>query len=379
MSAGPCGECLRRSWLLAALGGHIERRHTQRDPLREVLALPDDALIDALAGSRAGRLRRAHSDFDAGAARRRIRAAGLRACCAHDGGISYPPALRRLPDAPAVLHVAGDLGAVAALGGAGDAVDADGSGHAPAVAIVGARRASPYGLAAARSLGRGLAGAGLPVVSGMALGVDSAAHEGTLAGGGIAVAVLAAGAERPYPPSKARLYRGILARGAAVSEMPPGSAVRRWGFPARNRLIAALSAVTVVVEAAERSGSLITAEFAADLGAVVAAMPGPVTSPLSAGTNALLRDGAALVRGARDLLELAPGVGTAASLHADEPRAPVPEALRALRDELAAGRDTVGALVGGGRPLPDVLSGLAELEVLGEITRTAGGRYVPSA
>jgi len=377
MSAGPCPDCLRRAWLLATLGGHIERRHSERDPLRAVLALPDRDLIEALAGSRDERVRRGYESFDAGAARRRIRAAGLRACCAHGGELRYPPRLGRLPDAPAVLHVAGEPAIVEALndaaGDGGEAAPRSG----PAVAIVGARRASPYGLGVARSLGRGAAAAGLPVVSGMALGADSAAHEGALAAGGITVAVLAAGAERAYPASKARLHRRIVARGAVVSELPPGTAVRRWAFPARNRLIAALSAVTVVVEAAERSGSLITAEFAADLGAAVAAVPGPVTSPLSAGTNALLRDGAAMVRDARDVLELALGGEGAARCDAVTPAPALPPALAALRDDLARGRDTVAELVGAGRGVSEVLSGLAELELLGAAERSAGGRYVP--
>ena len=381
MSARPCRDCLRRAWLVATLGGHIERRHAERDPLRGVLALPDDALIDGLAGAGGERIRRAHAGFDAPAARRAIRASGLRACCAHGGEVAYPARLRRLPDAPAVLHVAGDPDAVEALDGAADAGFA-GAGEAerpPAVAIVGARRASPYGLSSARSLGRGLAASGLPVLSGMALGADSAAHEGALEGGGTTVAVLGAGAERPYPAGKRRLYHRILERGAVISEMPPGTAVRRWGFPARNRLIAALAAVTVVVEAAERSGSLITADFADDLGGVVAAVPGPVTSRLSAGTNALLRDGAALVRDARDVLELACGPGALPSRDGATGAAvsPLPAALRALHEELGCGRDTVAALVRGGRPLPDVLAGLAELELLGAVARAAGGRYVP--
>jgi len=382
VSAGPCGDCLRRSWLLARLGGHIERRHVERDPLRGVLALPDADLIEALAGSRAGELRRAWAGFDAAAARRGIRDASLRAACPHGGELRYPEALRRLPDAPAVVHLAGDAAAIEALDEVNGASTTGGlGGGAPGVAIVGARRASPYGLAVARSLGRGVAAAGLPVISGMALGADSAAHEGALAAGGATVAVLAGGAERPYPASKRALYRRILvAGGAAISEMPPGALVRRWAFPARNRLIAALAAVTVVVEAAERSGSLITADFADDLGRSVAAVPGRVTSPLSAGTNALLRDGAALVRDARDVLDLACGpAGPLASARADPAAVAVPAALRALRDDLACGRDTVAALVGGGRSLDDVLAGLAELELLGAVTRVAGGRYVPAA
>ncbi len=383
-AAGPCRGCLRRAWLLAALGGHIERRHVERDPLRGLLALPDHALIDALAGPRREALLRAHEGFDADAARRRIGAAGLTAACVHGGEVRYPERLRRLPDAPAVLHLAGRGEALALLDAAADAGGHGGpdpEGAPPAVAIVGARRASPYGLETARALGRGLAAAGLPVVSGMALGADSAAHEGALAGGGTTVAVLAGGAERPYPASKGRLYRQIRRYGAAISEMPPGTAARRWGFPARNRIIAALAAVTVVVEATERSGSLITADFAHDLGATVAAVPGPVSSPLSAGTHALIRDGAALVTDAGDVLDLACGPGGRPPVEDAEAavRRTLPPALRKLHEDLVRGQDTVAALVDGGRPLTDVLTGLAELELLGTVARAAGGRYLPVA
>ena len=160
-------------------------------------------------------------------------------------------------DAPAVLHVAGDPEVLPAP----DEV---------AVAIVGARRATPYGLEVARALGRGLAAARVTVVSGMALGIDAAAHAGALEVGGPTIAVLAGGADVPYPRSRPALHRRIVGGGGCVvSEMPPGFTPLKWGFPARNRIIAGLAAATIVVEAAERSGSLITAEFAQDLGRVV--------------------------------------------------------------------------------------------------------------
>ena len=150
-----------------------------------------------------------------------------------------------------------------------DAVAAD------RVAIVGARRATEYGLQQARGSGRGLAAAGLTVVSGMALGVDAAAHVGALEADGLTLAVLACGPERPYPASKRRLHARIADAGAIIAELPPGTPPRRWCFPARNRIIAALGLATVVIEAGERSGSLITAGQAADLGREVGAVPGP--------------------------------------------------------------------------------------------------------
>jgi DNA processing protein len=225
----------------------------------------------------------------------------------------------------------------------------------------------------ARSLGRGLAAADVPVVSGMAFGVDSAAHAGALAVRGPTVAVLAAGAERAYPPSKRRLYEAIRANGCVVSELPPGAPTQKWCFPARNRIIAALARLTVVVEAAERSGSLITAELARDLGRDVGAVPGRVTASTAAGANALLHDGAAVIRDAGDALDLACGAG---AWHERDRTAQVPERLRDLLLALGDGRDTVDALVGAGTSTGATLAALAELELLGHVRRGAGGRYV---
>ena len=156
-------------------------------------------------------------------------------------------------------------------------------GTADAVAVVGARRATEYGLTVAHDIGRGLSSAGVSVVSGLALGVDAAAHSGALEGPAPPVAVLAGGSDRPYPASKRRLHAAVCAAGAVVSEMPPGFGVHRWAFVARNRLIAALARVVVVVEATERSGSLTTADFGAELGRTVAAVPGRVNCALADG------------------------------------------------------------------------------------------------
>lgn len=175
----------------------------------------------------------------------------------------------------------------------------------PAVALVGARSCSSYGRSVARSLGRDLAAAGLVVVSGLARGVDGEAHRGALDGGGVTVAVLGCGVDRDYPAAHAELARRICESGGlVVSEYEPGVEPAPWRFPARNRIIAGLCRATVVVEARERSGALITADFALEEGRDVLAVPGEITSSLSAGTNALLRLGAAPVTRADDLLEL---------------------------------------------------------------------------
>jgi DNA processing protein len=293
-----CDACLRRSWLVARLAGRIELVRHEQTRLPEILALPDHALIAAVAGAEATRVRAERAAFDAAAARRDVAAARLTAVCRH--APQFPPRLAHARDAPAVLHVAGDSRLLRAF-----------AGDDPAASIVGMRRASPYGRDVARALARDLASAGVPIVSGMALGVDSEAHAGALDAGGLTVAVLAGGADVPYPASKRHLHAEIRRRGLVVSELPPGFRARRWCFPARNRIIAALGDLTIVVEAAERSGSLITADLAARLGREVAAVPGPVTAPGAAGTNALLRDGATLVRDARDALDALFGVGNA--------------------------------------------------------------------
>ena len=173
----------------------------------------------------------------------------------------------------------------------------------PAVAIVGARACSAYGRQIARSLGRELAAAGLVVVSGLARGVDSEAHRGALEAAGTTVAVLGCGIDRDYPAANRELARQIAATGLVVSEYAPGVEPAPWRFPARNRIVAGLCAATVVVEARERSGALITADFALEEGREVFAVPGEITSALSAGSNALLRLGATPLTRAEDVLE----------------------------------------------------------------------------
>ena len=358
-----CDRCLRRTALVAALAPHVERARRNHRHISELLALSDEELLAALAGDRRAELRRAYADFGPDGARERVADAGLHAVCRHDD--AYPSRLAHTADAPAVLHVAGDPACLATLR------DAD----APAVAVVGARRAGQDGLEVARGLGRGLAAAGVLVVSGMALGVDSAAHAGALEAGGPTLAVLASGADVPYPPSKRGLYRAIVATHAAISEMPPGFRPFRWCFPARNRTIAGLASLTIVVEATERSGSLITAELAQDLGRAVGAVPGPVSAPRAAGPNALLRDGALVIRHAQDALDEALGIGVATALAGRSSRE-LEGPLRALLRRVEDGCDTVGALADSPAAARSAMDGLAELELLGFLRRGPGGRYV---
>ena len=240
------------------------------------------------------------------------------------GRQGYPPLLAELHDPPARLHLRGGPPDVLAR---------------PAVAVVGARSCSAYGAQVARELAQSLAAAGVVVVSGLARGVDAEAHRGALAAGGLTVAVLGCGIDRDYPRAHAELARRIAEQGIVVSEYPPGVEPSPWRFPARNRIIAGLARATVVVEARERSGALITADFALELGREVFAVPGEITSALSAGTNDLLRQGATPLLSADDVFE---SLGL-------EPLAPVvpddlPSDARAVLERLSDGARTLDEL-----------------------------------
>ena len=282
------------------------------------------------------------------------------------GGPGYPAWLADLGDrAPRELHGVGVRAAVTGLE------------HGATVTIVGSRRASSYGLRVAERLARDLASAGVTVVSGMAWGIDSAAHRGALAAGGTTVAVLAGGADVPYPPSARGLYREVVAAGAAVSERAPGVRPERWSFPERNRIMAALAKLVIVVEAAEPSGSLVTARFAIDgLGRDLGAVPGQVGVRTAAGTNALIADGAPVIRGADDALDLLAGVGTRAI------RRPGPSLDRELGVALElveAGATSPDALAAAGVDPPRAAIAFARLELLGYVRADEAGRYTRTA
>jgi DNA processing protein len=358
-----CDACLRRTALVALLAPHVERGRRNRRKLSEMLSLSDERLIEALAGDRRAAIRHAHEAFDPARARERLVATSMHAVCRHDP--CYPARLLEADDAPAVLHVAGHVERLAVL------ADRD----VPAVAVVGARRAGADGLEVARGLGRGLAAAGVTVISGMALGTDAAAHAGALEVGGPTITVLAGGADIAYPASKRSLHRELIRTQAAISEMPPSFRPFRWCFPARNRTIAGLASMTIVVEATERSGSLITADLAQELGRAVGAVPGPVTASRCAGTNALLRDGAVVIRDAQDALDEVLGIGVATALTGRRPEELAP-ALRALLERIEDGRDTVSSLAATPDEAQQAIAGLSELERLGFVRRGPGGHYV---
>jgi DNA processing protein len=249
----------------------------------------------------------------------------------------------------------------------------------PRVAIVGSRRPSPYGEAVAEQLGSELARAGVIVVSGLALGIDAAAHRGALNGGGITVAVMGTGVDLVYPAAHSRLADEILAGGGAlVSQFPDGTVPRRQNFPARNWTIAALSDVVLVVEAGEGSGALITADAALHLHKEVMAVPGSVFSALSVGTHGLLRDGAGLVQNARDVLAV---LGRGGEVLDDPLAAPdgLGFTLRPERDGIVAHLSDVLTLSAADiarklqLPVSEVLGRLTALELDGAVRRHEAG------
>lgn len=304
-------------------------------------------LVDQPRGARwAAHLRR----FDERACRERLAAAGFRFLGRSEP--AFPPLLAAIHDPPPGLFLRGD---------ADPALLAR-----PAVAVVGARACSGYGATVARGLGRDLAAAGLVVVSGLARGVDAEAHRGALEAGGATLAVLGCGVDRDYPAAHAELARRIASTGLVVSEYAPGVEPAPWRFPARNRIIAGLSAVTAVVEARERSGALITADLALEEGREVFAVPGEITSALSTGTNALLKLGASPLTAAADVL-------ACLGVEPQERAAPVAGTAALLLDlvrETPAGADELGRRAG--LPAGDVARTLVELELAGLVAATDG-------
>jgi DNA processing protein len=361
-----CDACLRRALLVTMLAGRIagllERPSTR---VGGVLALPEPELLSAVAGPSAETVLDALDARDLDAERATFGHAGVAAICRHSD--RYPAMLKDLADAPAVVFVKPD-GAV--LEGRLVRLRDE-----PVVAIVGTRNPSSYGREVAHSLGRGLGAAGVPVVSGLALGIDATAHRGCLAGGGMPIAVLACGPDVIYPRRHRGLYRDVLEHGLVLSELPPGVQPFRWSFPARNRIMAGLARMTVVVEAADPSGSLITSDFARDLGRSVGAVPGRVTTGVARGTNGLLRDGAMLVSGAEDVLDELFGAGARRVPPPARPAGPADQSLRRVL-EAAERHQLVAAIAAdAGATIPAARAALGRLEAEGYLARRELGGW----
>lgn len=355
-----CSECLRRSWLLAALGPYVEKIATgevgSRSP--ELLRLSNEDLVEVSAPKVAEQLLARVAALPEGKLREELTVSGCWACCRHDE--LYPSSLRDAADAPWALI------------GRGSPKLLDGLEPVETVTIVGARRATSYGREIARELGRELAAAGMTVVSGLAFGIDGCAHRGAI-DAGRTIAVLGCGPDVAYPASHRSLWRRICESGLVISEFPPGAPPWRWTFPARNRIMAALAGMTVVVEAATRSGSLITMDLAADLGRDLGAVPGPVTSRTSAGPNALLAGGACVIRDAQDVLDAMLGPGQR-KLERGGPD--LDSHLQAVLAAVEAGDSTCDAVaVSAGLSGPAAAAALAQLELLGYVTCSSVGTY----
>jgi DNA processing protein len=290
------------------------------------------------------------------------------------GGPGYPGLLERIPDPPAVLYIRGAAEILSY----------------PGVALVGARRASAYGLAMARSLGSGLAKAGVTVVSGGARGVDTESHLGALEEGGPTIVVMGSGLDIPYPSENWRLFEAAAEQGVLVSEFPFGTRPQPYHFPIRNRTIAGLSLGVAVIEGKSGSGSLITAECAMDCGRDVYAVPGPVTSPLSEGPNQLIKDGAALIRNSDDIISEVPlaarlmleDTSKSRQVAEDESKDELPPGMRTgpcavvwsvLRAEEASSIDELAGKTD--LPAGTLLGALTELEMKGRVRQLPGGRY----
>lgn len=362
-----CNPCLRRAFLIAHLAPRIAGLLGGRDRrVSGLLALPEHDLLAAAAGRGVEQALALLDALEADGERERLAAGGFSVLCTH--ARAYPPLLRELSDPPAVLFGAGRPETFAVLR------------EEPAVAVVGTRRASPYGTEVAYAIGRGLAASGVPVVSGLALGIDGTAHRGCLDAGGVPVAVVAGGPDVIYPRRHRGLHQRVTDAGVVLSELPPGTEPYRWSFPARNRIMAGLARLTLVVEAADPSGSLITADFAKDLGRCVAAVPGRVTSQVARGTNSLLKEGAAAITGTDDVLDELFGVGVRqAPPPGSRVAGPVDPLLRAVLEAAERCESVEGIARATGRTAAQIRAALGRLEADGHLVRRDLGGWERTA
>jgi len=361
-----CEKCLRRSWLLAVLSSLLAYQARDRGRLLALLELGDEELVRAIGGRRRRELRERYARFQPEDIRRRQ---GVEAICRHHHG--YPRALTGA-GAPRMLHVAGAPRALTELGAE------------PTVAIVGSLRATDYGMEMARSLARGLAASGVTVTSGLSDGIAVAAQEGVLEADGRPLTVMDGGLDVACPARRRTLYERIRRKGCTVAELPCGCDSRQWCDTARERIVVGLAQLTIVVEADENQRDLLGARVARALGRTVAAVPGRVTSPVSRGTNALLMEGAELVRGPADALELLYKQDATRGISATAKRLPTPRRvpqleprLRTTLEQVGAGKDTPAKLTAGSADAGEMLLACSELELMGLLARGDGGRYVP--
>lgn len=356
---GCCSQCARRRWLLGAMSARLD--FCARDPIRfwQLLELADADLIDAIGGRRRDALHTAHRQWEP---QEIDSPEQTESVCPHHH--TYPPSLHGNPLAPHALGVRGGLERLdEALGGA-------------VVAIVGTRRATDYGMETARDLARGLAACGVTIASGLAEGIALAAHRGALQARGATLTAMASGLDRCSPASCRALYRRVIDGGCAISEAPAGMPLRYWGILGRTRTLALLAQLVIVVEADERPSELACARVAQALGTPVAAVPGRLSSPASKGTNSLLMNGAQLIRGPQDALDLLYGLGTH---QLPSPTIEIEPQLRDVLERVGCGEDTLAKLTARDNQSNDIALALIDLELRGLLIRGDGGRYLTSA
>jgi DNA processing protein len=370
-TAAACAECLRRGWLLGQLLTPLDYCARDRDRLLSALALHDRELLAALAGRRRRELEFASDGWRADTLEL---PAGVETVCRHTP--RYPARLRA-DAAPRALFVAGGGGRLAELVGGS------------VVTVLGATRASDYGVEMTARLARGLAASGVTVAAPLAAGVGACALRAARDLGAGAIAALAGGAGSASARTRSHEH-AIAEQGCVISELPPRVRGRRFGELAAERTLAHIGDVLVVVEARADASEVATARALLEAGSPVAALPGRAASPLAAGAHALIRDGATLVRDARDVLELLPASCCQPGEVRGGPESPGRETacrappalarpLAAVLERVAEGCDTVERLCAESRDADATLLALSELEVLGLLGRGAGGRYIARA
>lgn len=362
--SGICRECARRAWLLAKLGSRLDRQIESRDQSSfwSVLELPDLELIDAIARHRRAELHDAYAEWQPTP---RCPDEQPQALCRHHA--AYPRSLRDDALSPHSFELRSGVEHLRDLL------------EEKVVAIVGTRTASDYGMEVARELARGLAASGITVVSDFAEGIASAALTGTLEADGAALAVMSASVERCTPAWRAPLYRRVLKHGCAIAESHASSRTRRWWSYANARTLALLAQLVIVVEATDEPCDLACANVAFSRARHVAAIPGRVSSPNSRGTNWLLMNGAQLIRGAQDALDVLYGVGIYEATGQSLAALDLQPRLANVLELVGGGQDTLAKLSRSSTRSEEVAVALTELELLGLLSRGDGGRYVPCA
>jgi DNA processing protein len=360
-----CAACRRRAWLFALCATRLDHRARDPDRFWELVSLPDEEFIEAIGGRRRADIRARYERVSERPTEGRAGESGSRAhtVCRHSG--AYPARLLRDSAlAPSLLHVSDEPCLLRE------------SLQRPTVAIVGSRRASDYGFLTARTLARGLSCSGVTVLGALDEGVANAAHLGALEGDAPSLAVSAAGLSK-RPPARCRpAHRRLFARGHLASEVAPQTPARPWSLLAAERTLALLADLVIVVEEELHPRRLACARVAQRIGAALAAVPGRVSSPLSAGCHALILERAALVRDAQDALDVLHGAPISPVRDAQARTRTLEPRLLGIFERVAAGEDTLEALLAPPASRTETLSALAELELGGMLARGLDGRYL---